>query len=216
MVGQNFNMEKINRKSHWEKVYQTKQLTEVSWYQARPDISLDFLHKFNLPKTARIIDVGGGDSLLVDYLIAEGFSNVTVLDISDQALKRAKARLGEQADLVKWVVSDAASFRPKEKFDFWHDRAAFHFFTEEKDIHLYIKNVQQSIAPGGYLVLGTFSENGPDKCSGLPIKRYSEAAMKERLQQFFEKIKCLTVNHLTPSEKVQEFVFCSFRRLNLG
>ncbi len=206
-------MDTVNRKSHWENVYQTKQLTEVSWYQERPDISLDFLHKYELPKTARIIDVGGGDGLLVDHLLAEGFENVTVLDISEKALERAKARLGEKASLVKWVVSDAATFKPKEKYDFWHDRAAFHFFTKEKDIKHYIKTVQQSIAPSGYLVLGTFSENGPDKCSGLPIKQYSEAAMKERLQQFFEKLKCLTVKHLTPSEKVQEFVFCSFRRM---
>ncbi|MCF8245046.1 MAG: class I SAM-dependent methyltransferase [Saprospiraceae bacterium] len=209
-------MEDFNRKSHWENVYQTKQLTEASWYQARPDISLDFLHKYELPKSARIIDVGGGDSLLVDHLLAEGFENVTVLDISEKALERAKARLGEKASLVKWVVCDAAAFKPKEKYDFWHDRAAFHFFTKEKDIKHYIKTVQQSIAPGGYLVLGTFSENGPEKCSGLPIKQYSESAMKERLQQFFEKLKCLTVKHLTPSEKVQEFVFCSFKRLNLG
>lgn len=207
-------METFDRKLHWENVYQIKQLTEVSWYQARPDISLDFLHKYELPKTARIIDVGGGDSLLVDYLLAEGFENVTVLDISEKALGRAKARLGEKASSVKWVVADVATFKPKEKYDFWHDRAAFHFFTEEKDIKHYVKTVQKSIAPGGYLVLGTFSENGPEKCSGLPIKQYSEAAMKERLQQFFKKLKCLTVKHLTPSEKVQEFVFCGFRRLS--
>ncbi len=209
-------MESFNRKSHWENVYQTKQLTEVSWYQARPDISLDFLHNYDLPKTARIIDVGGGDSLLVDYLLKEGFENVTVLDISEKALERAKARLGNKASKVKWIVSDAASFEPTEKYDFWHDRAAFHFFTEEKDIKRYVTNLQQSIAPGGYLVLGTFSENGPEKCSGLPIKQYSEASMKQRLQQFFEKIKCLTVKHLTPSEQVQEYVFCGFRRLSIA
>ncbi len=205
-------MENFDRKSHWENVYQTKQLTEVSWYQARPDISLDFLHNYDLPKTARIIDVGGGDSLLVDHLLSEGYEHVTVLDISEKALERAKTRLGENAAKVTWVVADAAKYKPKVKYDFWHDRAAFHFFTEEKDIKRYIQNVRQSIAPGGYLVLGTFSENGPEKCSGLPIKQYSETAMKERLQQFFEKLKCLTVKHLTPSEKVQEFVFCGFRR----
>ena len=207
-------MNTTERKSHWNTVFQTKQLTEVSWYQARPDISLDYLHGFHLPKTARIIDVGGGDSLLVDYLLEEGYKNVTVLDISANALERAKARLGEaKAAKVEWVVADASAFKPKVKYDFWHDRAAFHFFTEEKDVKRYIKNVQQSIAPGGYLVLGTFSENGPEKCSGLPVKKYSEAAMKERLQQFFEKLKCLTVKHLTPTETVQEFVFCGFRRI---
>jgi ubiquinone/menaquinone biosynthesis C-methylase UbiE len=201
------------RKSHWENVFQTKQLTEVSWYQARPDISLDYLHGFQLPKSAKIIDVGGGDSLLVDHLIAEGYEDVTVLDISANALERAKARLGDVASKVKWVVSDAAAFKPSVQYDFWHDRAAFHFFTEEEDILKYIKTVQQSVRPGGYLVLGTFSENGPEKCSGLPVKQYNEASMKERLQAFFEKVKCLTVKHLTPSEKVQEFLFCGFRRV---
>ena len=209
-------MENFDRKSHWDKIHQTNKLTEVSWYQARPDISLDFLHKFHLPKIASIIDVGGGDSLLVDFLLAEGYEDVTVLDISEKALERAKSRLGEKANLVKWVVSDASTFKPTEKYDFWHDRAAFHFFTEEKEIERYVKNVQQSIAPGGYLVLGTFSENGPEKCSGLPVKKYSAVAMKELLQQYFERLKCLTVKHLTPSEKVQEYVFCSFKRLNLG
>ncbi len=209
-------MENFDRKSHWDKIYQTNKLTEVSWYQARPDISLDFLHKFHLPKTAKIIDVGGGDSLLVDHLLEEGYENVTVLDISEKALERAKARLGVKASMVKWVVSDAATFKPNEKYDCWHDRAAFHFFIEEKDIKCYVENVQQSIAPGGYLVLGTFSKNGPEKCSGLPIKKYTETALKERLQTFFLKLKCLTVKHLTPSESEQEFVFCSFKRLNLG
>ncbi len=207
-------MNSTERKSHWDTVFQTQKLTEVSWYQAKPDISLDYLHGFNLPKDAKIIDVGGGDSLLVDYLIAEGYGDVTVLDISEKALERSKTRIGKVAAAkVKWVVSDAAAFQPAEKYDFWHDRAAFHFFTEEAEILKYISIVQQSVKPGGYLVLGTFSENGPEKCSGLPVKQYSEVAMKERLKEFFEKVKCLTVKHLTPSEKVQEFIFCGFRRV---
>lgn len=204
------------RKAHWENIYHTKQLTEVAWYQTRPDVSLNFLHIYKLPKTARIIDVGGGDSLLVDYLLAEGFENVTVLDISTKALERAKARLGQKATKVKWVVADVVSFRPEEKYDFWHDRAAFHFFTEEDDINQYVKTVRESVVPGGFLVLGTFSENGPNKCSGLPIKQYSEASMKELLQKAFEKFKCIEVKHLTPNERVQEYIFCSFKRLNLG
>ncbi len=205
-------MNPAERKSHWDKVYLSRNLTEVSWYQSRPDISLDYLHSFNLPKTAKIIDVGGGDSLLVDFLLGEGYEDVTVLDISEKAIEKAKQRLGEKASKVNWVVSDAAAFKPSDKYDFWHDRAAFHFFTDEAEISKYIQTVQQLVASGGYLVLGTFSEKGPEKCSGLPVKQYSEAAMKERLQQFFEKVKCLTVEHLTPSEKVQEFIFCGFKR----
>ncbi len=206
-------MKEFDKKSHWEKVYQTKQLNEVSWYQARPDISLGFLEQFNLPKNAKIIDVGGGDSLLVDYLLEKGYTDITVLDISKRALNRAKIRLGNRAKKVKWIEADAGEFVPNEKYDFWHDRAAFHFLTEEKDISHYIKNAEKNIKPGGYLVLGTFSENGPEKCSGLKIKQYSEKSMTNRLIDYFEKIKCMTVRHLTPTEKVQEYLFCGFRRM---
>ncbi len=206
----------VDRKSHWEGVYESKQLTEESWYQARPEVSLEYLHRFKLPKSASIIDVGGGDSLFVDHLIAEGYENITVLDISEKALERARQRLGTAATKVKWVVSDAAAFKPTEKYDCWHDRAAFHFFTTEADIKKYIQTMQESIKPGGYLVLGTFSENGPERCSGLPVKQYSEAAMVEQLHSFFEKVRCLHVKHLTPGGTAQEFLFCGFRKRDLG
>ncbi len=204
----------MNRKSHWEKIYATKELNEVSWYQARPDISLAFLEQFNMPKNAKIIDVGGGDSLLVDYLLEKGYTDVTVLDISEKALQRAKKRLGNRAEKVTWITADAAEFVATEQYDFWHDRAAFHFLTDEDSISHYIDNVEKNINPGGYLIIGTFSENGPEKCSGLPIRQYSEKTMHAVLQAFFKKIKCLTVEHLTPSQKIQEFIFCSFKRLN--
>jgi 2-polyprenyl-3-methyl-5-hydroxy-6-metoxy-1,4-benzoquinol methylase len=206
-------MQTIDRKSHWEKVYDTKQLCEVSWYQARPDISLGFLEQFNLPKNAKIIDVGGGDSLLVDYLLERNYTDITVLDISEKALNRAKLRLGKRGEKIKWIVADAGEFIPKEKYDCWHDRAAFHFLTDEKSINHYVKNVEKNINPNGYLILGTFSENGPEKCSGLEIKQYSEKSMTDRLLNFFEKIKCLTVEHLTPTNKIQEFIFCSFQKI---
>ena len=206
-------MTEINRKLHWEKVYETKQLNEVSWYQARPDISLGFLEKFKLPKQAKIIDVGGGDSLFVDYLLERNYTDITVLDISETALEKAKKRLGKRADDVTWILADAGEFEPTEKYDFWHDRAAFHFLTDEDAIAHYTENVNKNVNPGGYLILGTFSTNGPFKCSGLEIKQYSEKSMTDRFLNFFEKIKCLTVEHLTPSEKIQEFIFCSFKRM---
>ena len=206
-------MTEINRKLHWEKVYETKQLNEVSWYQARPDISLGFLEKFKLPKQAKIIDVGGGDSLFVDYLLERNYTDITVLDISETALEKAKKRLGKRADDVTWILADAGEFEPTEKYDFWHDRAAFHFLTDEDAIAHYTENVNKNVNPGGYLILGTFSTNGPFKCSGLEIKQYSEKSMTDRFLHFFEKIKCLTVEHLTPSEKIQEFIFCSFKRM---
>lgn len=206
-------MENFDRKKHWENIYQTKQLKEVSWYQPVPTTSLDFLKQFHVSKTAKIIDVGGGDSYLVDHLLDLGYVDVTVLDISEASLERARQRLGERAASVKWIVADAATFKPTEMYDFWHDRAAFHFLTQEEEISNYIDTVQNSISPHGILVIGTFSEQGPQKCSGIEIKQYTEMSLSERLQRFFEKIRCITVDHKTPFDTIQNFVFCSFKKL---
>lgn len=206
-------MENFDRKKHWENMYQTKQLKEVSWYQPIPDTSLDFIKQFNVPTTAKIIDIGGGDSFLVDNLLDKGFQDITILDISQAAIDRAKQRLGDKAKGVKWIVADAATFKPTEKYDFWHDRAAFHFLTEEQEITNYIDTARQNIKPTGILVIGTFSEQGPKKCSGIEIKQYSETTMTDLLKMFFEKIMCITVDHKTPFDTIQNFVFCSFRKL---
>lgn len=205
-------MGSFDRQKHWEGIYHSKRLEEVSWYQPTPKTSLSFLKQFNIPKRAKIIDVGGGDSLLVDHLIDLGYLNITVLDISESALKRARQRLGNRANKVKWIVADAATFVAKEQYDFWHDRAAFHFLTEEQEIESYLENAQRSIKSEGILLLGTFSEEGPQKCSGIKIKQYSESTMTAVLQRFFEKLKCETVNHKTPFETIQQFTFCSFRK----
>ena len=162
-----------DRKTHWENIYGTRKLTDVSWYQPKPEASLNYIAEWGLRKNVHIIDVGGGDSFLVDFLLSEGYSNITVLDISEKALEKAKSRLGEKANLVTWIVTDAASFRPNYKYDLWHDRAAFHFLTDETDISNYLKTLEDSINPGGYVILGTFSEKGPLKCSGIEIKQYS-------------------------------------------
>ena len=138
-----------------------------------------------------------------------------MLDISESALKRAKRRLGTLADKVTWIVADAATFVAAEQYDFWHDRAAFHFLTEEQEIESYLENAQRSIKPDGRLVLGTFSEQGPQKCSGIEIKRYSESTMTARLRKFFEKIKCTSIDHKTPFDTIQNFTFCSFRKLSV-
>ncbi len=202
----------MDKKQHWDKIYQTKELKDVSWYQPVPETSLDFLHQFQVPKDAKIIDIGGGDSLFVDYLLEQGYSDVTVLDISEAALDRAKLRIGNKANTVKWVVADASSFTPTEKYDFWHDRAAFHFLTKETEIDGYISALKAGIKPEGILVLGTFSEQGPKKCSGIEIKQYSEVSMTERIKMLFDKIKCITVDHTTPFQTIQNFIFCSFRK----
>lgn len=206
-------MENFDRKKHWENIYQTKELKDVSWFQPTPETSLDFFKQFNVPKTAKVIDIGGGDSFLVDHLLDLGYQDISVLDISAAAIDRAKQRLGERAKNVKWIVADAATFKPNEKYDFWHDRAAFHFLTDEQEISNYLQTAQESINPTGVLVIGTFSEQGPKKCSGIEIKQYSETTMTDRLKKFFEKIKCITVDHKTPFDTIQNFVFCSFRKL---
>ena len=207
-------MGNFDRKNHWENIYNTKELKDVSWFQVRPETSLDFFKQFNVPTTAKIIDIGGGDSLLVDHLLDLGYQDISVLDISESAIERAKIRLGQKAHNVKWIVADAATFVPTEQYDFWHDRAAFHFLTEENEISNYLETAQKSINPKGILVIGTFSEQGPKKCSGIEIKQYSETSMTDRLKIFFEKIKCITVDHITPFDTIQNFVFYSLKKLN--
>jgi SAM-dependent methyltransferase len=202
----------MDRKGHWENIYNTKGLNEVSWYQPNPTTSLDFLKQFNVPLQAKIIDIGGGDSFLVDHLIELGYTDITVLDISAKALERAKKRLGKKADKVKWIEADIAEFNPTEQYDFWHDRAAFHFLTQEEEIKKYIHTVSEGLTSTGVLVLGTFSEQGPKKCSGIDIKQYSETSMSALLKNFFNKIRCITVDHQTPFETIQNFIFCSFKK----
>lgn len=206
-------MENFDRKKHWEQLYKTKELSDVSWFQPTPETSLDFFKQFNVPTSAKIIDIGGGDSFLVDHLLELGYQDISVLDISASAMERAKQRLGDKANYVKWIVADAVNFKPTEKYDFWHDRAAFHFLTDEQEISSYLETAGQYINTSGVLVIGTFSEQGPKKCSGIEIKQYSETTMTNRLKNYFKKIKCLTVDHKTPFDTIQNFVFCSFRKL---
>lgn len=201
-----------NKKAHWENVFATKAETEVSWFQAYPKTSVEFLELFNLPLNANIIDVGGGDSHFVDALLEKGYTNVSVLDISANAIERAKERLGANANKVNWIVSDVTEFEPTVKFDFWHDRAAFHFLTDDEKIYKYVSIAEHAINKNGYLILGTFSENGPTKCSGLEIKQYNETSMSARFEVSFNRIKCITEDHVTPFNTVQNFVFCSFQK----
>ena len=205
-----------NRKEHWEKVYATKQPHEVSWTQELPKTSLDFVHSFSLPKTASIIDIGGGDSKLVDYLLDEGFENISVLDISANAIERAKLRLGDRATKVNWIVSDVTEFHPSTTFDCWHDRATFHFLTTENEINEYIERAKECIRDKGFMTIGTFSEKGPTKCSGLEIKQYTEESLENQLQKSFNKIRCITEDHITPFNTKQNFLFCSFRKSDLS
>ncbi|ATP55591.1 SAM-dependent methyltransferase [Pedobacter ginsengisoli] len=201
-----------DRKLHWENVYNTKASQQVSWAQDVPQTPLHFIDSFDLSEAASIIDIGGGDSKLVDHLLDRGYRNITVLDISAVALEKAKKRLGNRANLVKWIVSDIAEFKPDQCYDLWHDRATFHFLTTPEEIESYLKIAQQAVKE--YLVIGTFSENGPKKCSGLEIKQYSENQLSRQLSGGFQKLHCITEDHITPFNTIQNFLFCSFKRSN--
>lgn len=185
-------------KKHWERIYRIKAPTDLSWPQALPSTSLDFIHSFHLPHTARIIDIGGGDSRLVDYLLDEGYTDLTVLDISGVALQKAQQRLGARAHLVRWIEQDITQFHPDTTYDLWHDRATFHFLTTSPQVSRYLASARDAVPAGGYFVIGTFSENGPEKCSGLPVHQYSEQELTQALNNGFKKIKCITEDHRTP------------------
>ncbi len=201
---------------HWEKVYD-KEEVELSWFQPYPKTSMGFIELLDLPHTANIIDIGGGDSHFVDALLEMGYQNIWVLDISSKAIERAKKRLGKKSSKVNWIISDVTEFRSPVQFDLWHDRAAFHFLTTEDSIYKYVSIAEDAVKQNGYLILGTFSETGPQKCSGLEITRYSEASMSARFEVGFERIKCIHDSHTTPFNVIQNFLFCSFRRkLNGG
>lgn len=204
---------KTERKQHWEKVYDTKQLHEVSWFQATPTTSLALIEGLELPQDAAIIDVGGGDSFLVDNLLEHGFENISIVDISKLALERAEKRLGaELAAKITWLEGDIASFTPPAMYDCWHDRATFHFLVEAADIAHYVKTVTAHINSGGYLIVATFAEDGPLKCSGLNIQQYSEEGLVARFSEGFELLKSMEVTHVTPFETEQRFIFVVMQR----
>lgn len=199
-------------KAHWENIYGTKHAGELSWTEEVPKISLDFVDKLHLPKTAAIIDIGGGESKFAGFLLDKGFLNITVLDISEKSIDIAKSELGERADKINWVVQDILEFQTNMQFDLWHDRAAFHFLITPDQIEKYTSQARNHVKPNGYAVIGTFSEDGPKKCSGLPIKQYSPETLARTLQDGFKKLNCISHIHETPFKTKQNFLFCSFQR----
>lgn len=198
------------KKEHWEQVYKTKTPDQVSWTQENPKTSLDYIKASKLPKNAALIDIGGGDSLLVDYLLEEGYSQITVLDISEKAIKRAQKRLGIAADKVTWIVSDILDFKPKRTYDLWHDRATFHFLTTATEIETYKKTVTQWV--DSYMVLGVFSKEGPLKCSGLPITQYNLTELTACFGTAFEVLHAQTEDHSTPFDTLQNFQFAHLKK----
>ncbi len=198
------------RKDHWNSVYDTKNEDQVSWTQAIPTRSLASIASFNLPKTAKIIDIGGGNGTLAEHLLAAGYENITVLDISSSAIEKTKKRLGDKADKITWIAKDIVDFQPEESYDIWHDRATFHFLTEDHQKEAYYKLIDQFAT--GHLSIGTFSVDGPIKCSGLAIQQYDEASITEFFGSNFSKVQCIHEDHITPFDTVQKFIFCDFKR----
>ena len=200
------------RKEHWENIYANKKMNEVSWFQQEPTISLALIQKNTQSKDDAIIDIGGGDGFLVDNLLELGYTNITVLDISANAINKAKERLGINADKVKWIISDITKFIPTEKYEVWHDRAVFHFLTQEKDIESYKILVDENISDNGHFILATFADDGPDKCSGLEVCKYSEKDMENSFSAAFKVIESFKYKHLTPFGTIQNFTFSVFRK----
>ena len=201
------------KKQHWETVYTTKVENEVSWFQKQPQTSIQLIQACKVPKDAKIIDIGGGDSYLMDCLLELGYTNLFLLDISAAAIERAKIRLGDKAKNVTFIVSDSLYFQSNEKFDVWHDRASFHFFTAANEIEQYKANLIANTNQNAHIIIGSFSEEGPLRCSGLPITQYSVEKMESVFGNDFELENCFTEDHQTPFETIQNFIFCHYKKL---
>ena len=203
----------FSSKTDLENIYKTKSSQDLSWYKPHLEESLRMIRDLDLSKGAAIIDVGGGASTLPDDLLAEGYKNITILDISSEALKVSKDRLGNKANFIHWLEADVTqvSLKPNH-YDLWHDRAAFHFLTKPEDRQKYVNNLSKALKPGGYTLIATFGSNGPLKCSGLEIVRYSSQSLKKQSGEAFELEKHFTEIHKTPFDTTQEFLYCLFRK----
>nr|ADI87686.1 hypothetical methylase protein [uncultured Nitrospirae bacterium MY2-3C] len=204
----------LRRKEHWDNVYKDKLPTQVSWYEDYPEISLSLIKSTGVGPSGSIIDVGGGASKLVDTLLLHGYEDITVLDISTYALDRAKQRLKEQAaDRVNWIEVDITLVKLEQTYDVWHDRAVFHFITDAGERRKYVETLRHSLKIGGHLIVATFAIDGPLRCSGLDIVRYSSQGLHNEFGADFELVESFELDHITPAEKVQRFIFCHFRRM---
>jgi SAM-dependent methyltransferase len=198
--------------NRWEDVYRNKEEAETSWHEARPQVSLDLIAETGARTDAAIVDVGGGASRLVDCLLDQGFRRITVLDLSETALAKARARLPKDAP-VEWVVGDVLHWQPAGRFDVWHDRAAFHFLIDPADQDAYLRVMDRALVAGGHAIIGTFALDGPSSCSGLPVDRYDAARLSGRLGDGYRLIRTLNHEHRTPGDSVQRFHFGLFRKV---
>jgi len=203
----------MDRKSHWEQVYATRMAEKLGWYKPRLDTPLSWLEALALDRSAPVIDVGGGASTFVDDLIDEGYESITVLDVSDEALGASKKRLGRQSEMVMWLSGDITSYSlPPNRFILWHDRAMLHFLVDADQREAYHANLMRSLQPGGYVIIGVFAPEAPEKCSGLPVQRYDADGLARFLGDSFERVRQHKEMHVTPGGVEQMYVYCLFRR----
>lgn len=213
MANQKSDKPDFDIKAHWEHVCSGKKLTEVSWYQQHPQYSLELIKATGLDVSAHIIDTGGGASTLVDHLLDEGYQDLTVLDIAHGAIEQARTRLGARADKVTWLEQDITTFSPERAYDLWHDRAVFHFLTDQLERSSYVRILSRALKPGAHAIIASFGLDGPEKCSGLDVVRYSPEAISAVLGDNFELVETSTELHITPNAAVQDFVYCRFKRV---
>lgn len=202
----------VTQQDHWDAVYRVKPITDASWYEPHPDKSLELIRNSGIELTDPIIDVGGGASFLVDDLLAAGYRDLTVLDVSAAVLGKLRERLGAKAPQVFLLHEDVRTFEPSTRFALWHDRAAFHFLVEQADRKRYIDALHRALRPDGHLVMATFGPSGPDRCSGLPTMRYDEATLAAELGSDFGLAEVSLSVHQTPSNAPQQFLYCRFVR----
>jgi SAM-dependent methyltransferase len=195
------------RAGHWDEVYTRRGSEEVSWFQSEPTVSLELINALGIDRAAAVIDVGGGASTLVDHLLAAGFEDVSVLDVSDVALQVGRSRIGAPAARVAWLREDVLAWRPERRFGLWHDRAVFHFLTEARDRETYLETMWSAIKPGGGLVMATFADDGPEQCSGLPVRRYPAEELVALLGPRFAMAESRREFHMTPGGVVQLFTW---------
>ena len=200
------------RRAHWNSVYDTKSAHEVSWYQERPEKSLDLIEGAGIGPADAVIDVGGGASTLVDTLLDRGYRDLTVLDVSASALRQSQERLGTRATGVTWTVTDVTRFKPGRQYRAWHDRAVLHFLTEAPDRARYVEVLKSALELGAYAILATFGPDGPEKCSGLPVRRYTVDMMAELLGPGFALQHSELEEHTTPGGSAQQFLFSTWKK----
>lgn len=206
-------MDAASRRTHWQGSYTAKGEREVSWFQDSPQPSLDLIAQVASSPAAAIVDLGGGASRLADALLERGFQSITVVDLSEAALATAKARIGDAGERICWITADVTAWEPPQAYDVWHDRATFHFLTEEADRTAYLSRLTKSLKPGGHAVIATFAPDGPERCSGLPVVRYDADSLARTLGPAFVTVSTQRHTHRTPWDAPQQFQFSVFRRV---